>query len=185
MRLIRLLAITALLLPLAACSSRPEAMVATAPADARGLVHSSPLFLATSVGTVTEVKEEGKSWEFVTEGLFREGLQQSLAATGLLATDRAPTYVVDVELIDTDQPIFGTDFTVTSTIDYTIRDKRTDSPVFKERVTAPFTAKFSEAFVGAERARLANEGSMKANIEKFLGAALKALKDVKTGTPMS
>lgn len=185
MRLLRILAITALLLPLAACSSRPEAMVASAPTEARGLVHSSPLFLSTSVGTVTTAKEKGKSWEFVSEGLFREGLQQSLGATGLLATDRAPIYIVDVVLIDTDQPIFGADFTVTSTIDYTIRDNRTNSPVFKERVVAPFTAKFSEAFLGAERARVANEGSMRANIEKFLGAALKALKDVKAGSPIS
>lgn len=185
MRFLRFLVLTVLVLPLAACSSRPEAMVASAPADARGLVHSSPLFLSTGVGTVVTAKEQGKSWEFVSEGLFREGLQQSLGATGLLATDRPPTYVVDVVLVDTDQPIFGVDFTVTSTIDYTIRDKRTDSPVFKERIVAPFTAKFSEAFLGAERARVANEGSMRANIEKFLSAALKALKDAKAGTPTS
>ncbi len=185
MRLLRSLTIAALLLPLAACASRPEAMVASAPSEARSLVHSSPLFQSTAVGVVSKASEEGKSWEFVSEGLFREGLQQSLGATGLLATDRAPTYVVDVVLVDTDQPIFGMDFTVTSTIDYTIRDKRTANTMYQERVVAPFTAKFSDAFVGGERARIANEGSMRANIEKFLGAALKALKDVKAGTPTS
>lgn len=176
MRLLRLLAITALLLPLAACSSRPAAMVATAPADTRSLVHGSPLFQSTSVGNVSIGEEKGYSWEFVEEGLFREALQQSLVATGLLATDRPPAYIVDVVLIDTDQPIFGVDFTVTSIIDYSIRPAQGDGTLFRQRITAPYTAKFSDAFVGGERARLANEGSMRANIEKFLGEALRSVK---------
>lgn len=185
MRMIRHLALASLMLTLAACASRPEAMTASAPAEARSLVHSSPLFQSTSVGKVSIAKEKGASWEFTTVDLYRQALEQSLEAAGLLAKGKPATYVVDVQLIDTDQPIVGIDMSVTSTIDYNVHPALSDSPVFKERIVAPFTTKFSEAFVGAERARLANEGSIRANIEKFLGAVLRAVKAKPAGTPTS
>ncbi len=55
--------------------------------------------------------------------------------------------------------MFGFDMTVTSTVTYTLIERASGKTVWQKSVDAPFTAKTSDAFVGTERLRLANEGS--------------------------
>ena len=56
--------------------------------------------------------------------------------------------------------------TVTSHVNYKVYDPKAQ-PLVLETIDAPFTATMSDAFVGVERLRLANEGSIRASIEKF------------------
>jgi len=56
--------------------------------------------------------------------------------------------------------------TVTSHVNYKVYDSKAQ-PLVLETIDAPFTATVSDAFVGVERIRLANEGSIRANIGQF------------------
>ncbi|MEM7445697.1 MAG: hypothetical protein AAF414_20415 [Pseudomonadota bacterium] len=57
--------------------------------------------------------------------------------------------------------------TVTSTVEYVIEDQLTGQTIFEEVITAPYTAAFGDSLLGVERLRLANEGSIRANIQEF------------------
>lgn len=95
---------------------------------------------------------------------FKDALSQSLRAAGYEASNTG-LYFVDAEIQALSQPMFGMTFDVTSTVRYTVEGngKRKIFPI-----TATGSASPSEAFLGVERMRLANEKSMKENIKQFL-----------------
>ena len=64
--------------------------------------------------------------------------------------------------------MMGFDLTVHTQVHYTLTDTQTSKPVFDREVNADFTATVSDAFMAVERLRLANEGSIKKNIQTFL-----------------
>lgn len=100
---------------------------------------------------------------------FRGALQQSLLSTGYLSADPAKaTFSVEAELSDLDQPIFGLDLTVRSLIRYRIQNQSTIDVWFDEPVIVSYTATFGDAAIAIKRLRLANEGSIRLNIESFL-----------------
>jgi hypothetical protein len=96
---------------------------------------------------------------------FRDALTQSLSNLGFSPANTSSKFSVDAELQALSQPLFGLDFSVTSTVRYTVEGngQRKLYPV-----TATGTATMSDAFVGAERLRKANEKSIKENIKEFL-----------------
>lgn len=95
---------------------------------------------------------------------FKDALSQSLRVAGYEATNSG-LYYVDAEIQALSQPMFGLTFDVTSTVRYTVEGngKRKIFPI-----TALGSASPSEAFLGVERMRLANEKSIKENIKQFL-----------------
>ncbi len=93
-------------------------------------------------------------------------LEKSLDQQGLLSA--TGDYQLNVILLETDQPIFGLNFKVTTVIQYVITEVSNGTVVFDEPITAQFTATMDDAFVAVKRLRLANEGSIRANIELFL-----------------
>jgi hypothetical protein len=72
---------------------------------------------------------------------------------------------VDANLQELNQPMFGFTFDVVSTVLYTVTG---DGKQQQMPVTATGTASTSDAFVGMERLRIANERSIKENIKLFL-----------------
>lgn len=100
---------------------------------------------------------------------LQEALIESLRANHLLA-DRPDDarYSLSAELTDLDQPDSGTALTVTSKIRYELRAQRSNRPVLKMTVSAPYTAKMSDSVIVFERMRLANEGSIRENIRVFV-----------------
>ena len=96
---------------------------------------------------------------------FRNALTQSLSSLGFSPPNSSSTFAVDAELQALSQPLFGLDFSVTSTVRYTVEGngQRKLYPV-----TATGTATMSDAFIGVERLRKANEKSIKENIKEFL-----------------
>jgi hypothetical protein len=76
----------------------------------------------------------------------------------------------------------GFDLTVRSGVQYMLTDTTTNRVVFNRPVNAEFTAHVSDAFAAVERLRLANEGSIKVNIQMFLDQLISAMG---SGTPVS
>ena len=66
------------------------------------------------------------------------------------------------------QPLLGLDMTVTTHVRYTLKDTQSGSVVLDKMLVASYTATVGDAFVGAKRLRLANEGSARKNIGLFL-----------------
>jgi hypothetical protein len=97
---------------------------------------------------------------------FRTALGTSLDTAGLSASASGCNYPIDVNLLGLSQPSIGFDMTVTSHVNYKVYDPKAQ-PLVLETIDAPFTATMKDAFVGVERLRLANEGSIRASIEKF------------------
>lgn len=100
---------------------------------------------------------------------FRGALVDSLKAYGYNAVDpKDAKIVVDANLQSLSQPFAGFTFNVVSVVNYTIETKEPPTSVKKHPITATGSATVSDAFLGVERMRLANERSIKENITKFI-----------------
>lgn len=154
-------------LSLAACASasKPGAMVAPIE-EATLIAENSPLRNAIKVSDVAGGKETNPLWTSkVSNEDFAEALRQTLAAHAMLASE-SNRYVLKAELLALKQPIAGFNMSVTSKVRYVLTES--DAAVFDETVEHKHTAKANEAFLGVERLRLANEGSIKGNIAEFM-----------------
>ncbi len=160
--------ITVLLLAGCATPTRIEQMAA-AP---RAVTQSADPTLrnAISVTEVTGGRETNPMWTSqVSSDSFHRALEMSLQSAGLherLAARSRFRLIADISRVD--QPMFGIDMTVSSTVRYSLIDTSSKKEVYGRVITVAYTAKISDAFLGAERLKLANEGSMRANIEKLV-----------------
>jgi hypothetical protein len=120
-----------------------------------------------SVGNVTGGKETNPLWTSQVDApSFKGALDKSIALAGYKAADGVPAkYRIDAHLNELTQPLLGLTFDVVSTVLYTVNGdgKQTQIPV-----TATGVATMSDAFVGLERLRIANERSIQENIKLFL-----------------
>lgn len=158
-------AMTVALLSGCAVAAKPEAMVAAPQASDRPF--PQPLTHAMCVRTVTGGEKTNALWvSKVDNDGFRTALGTSLDTAGLKAAGETCAYPIDVNLLGLSQPIAGFDMTVTSHVNYKVYDAKAQ-PLVLETIDAPFTATMSDAFVGAERLRLANEGAIRQSIQKF------------------
>jgi len=119
----------------------------------------------TSVSGGTDTNPLWKSK--VGNAEFQSALQSSLGAAGLLASGEG-RYQLNAELESLDQPFAGFDLTVHSRVRYRLTDLTVNKPVFDRQVDADYTATVGDAFIAVERLRLANEGSVKKNIQTFM-----------------
>ena len=159
---------------LGACAqgARTNAMIAPVTAETI-LPATDPLVGSTKVGSVTGGKETSPLWKSeISSETFKAALEQSLRLNTILG-DEAARLTVDAKLISVEQPFFGASMTVTTSVAYTVTDSA-GAVILDETVTTPYTAAFSDALLGAERLRLANEGSAKANISKFIDKLIAA-----------
>lgn len=164
-------------LSLAACASgaKPGAMMV--PVTEAALIDaSSPLYKAIAVGNVTGGKKTNPMWTSeVSNEAFIEALTQSLSAHTMLAVEGAK-YQLTAELLEVKQPLMGFNLTVTSKVKYTLTAVDGGAVLFQKEIVTPYTAKMGEAFVGVERLRLANEGSIRTNIQDLINALMEEAK---------
>lgn len=171
----KLLAATAvaacLLMSACAAPSNPGAMALTV--DQSTLIDTqSGLSHAISAPTVTGGKETNPLWTSkVSNEDFAEALRQTLAAHTMLATENG-RFSLAAQLVQLKQPMMGLDMTVTATVKYTLTDAASGKVVWSQEIVTPYTAKMSDAFVGVKRLQLANEGAIKANIQKLVEALI-------------
>ena len=156
---------------LSGCASgaRPGAM--TAGLDTAHIIDAkSPLYMAMAVNPIEGGKDTNPLWKSnVSNQDFKTALEQSLQLNTMLATTRAK-YNIAVTLDGLKQPLIGLDMTVTATVHYVVVANGGGKPIFDQVITSPYTANFSDAFVGMERLRLANEGAIRTNITNFITA---------------
>lgn len=164
---LRILPIIAALAALGGCASaaKPEAMVFQTQASAKPF--PQPLLHGMCVRTVSGGEKTNPLWvSKVDDAGFRTALGSSLDSAGLTAAADACSFPIDVNLLGLSQPSIGFDMTVTSHVNYKVYDKA-NQPLLLETIDMPFTATVSDAFVGAERLRLANEGAIRVSIQTF------------------
>ena len=128
--------------------------------------------LKNSVGVkeVTGGRETNPMWTSqVSSDAFRRALEQSLENAGMFSKIVAGSkYQLTADLTRLDQPMMGFDMTVTSTVRYSLIETQTRNEVYSRVIQIGYTAKMSDAFVGTQRLKLANEGAVKANIQGLI-----------------
>jgi hypothetical protein len=120
-----------------------------------------------NIRSVTGGKETNPLWTSQVDNAgFKGALDQSLLAIGYKSKSAADAKMqIEASLQNIEQPLFGLTFDVKSTVLYTVNSK-TNKKVFP--VTATGSASTSDAFLGFERLRIANERSIKENIKQFI-----------------
>jgi len=108
---------------------------------------------------------------------FQGALEASLRAANYLA-DQAQdaTAEITASMIDLKRPMAGLDLSVTTRVRYSAMDVKSGAAVFDDTVAATGTATVGDALIAVERLRLANEASVKANIESFIQRLRESLK---------
>lgn len=128
--------------------------------------------LKNSVGVadVTGGRETNPMWTSqVSSEAFKRALEQSLESAGMFSKIVAGSkYQLTADLTRLDQPMIGFDMTVGSTVRYSLIETQTRKEVYARVIQVNYTAKMSDAFIGSQRLRLANEGAVKTNIEAFI-----------------
>jgi hypothetical protein len=139
-------------------------------ADA-GLQASEKLKGQVYVRNVTGGKDTNPMWTSqVDSQSFKTALESSLASIGYKSSSADAKYKVDADLQDLNQPGFGLTFNVQSTVGYTVASDNGSNNV---PITAVGTATPSDAFIGVERLKIANERSIKENIKAFISRLTK------------
>ena len=171
-RALHLIAGAALLALLAGCAT--PAAVSNMSVYTSQRTAPTSLKNAISVADVTGGRETNPLWvSQVSSEAFRSALEDSLANAGIFERVlSASKYRLTANLNQLEQPAFGIDMTVTSTIKYTVVDTRTGKDVYSRLIRAPFTAGFSDSPLGATRVRIATEGAIKMNIEMLINDLL-------------
>ncbi|MBV9992805.1 MAG: hypothetical protein JOZ72_16115 [Alphaproteobacteria bacterium] len=167
----RLLATAAAAASLAACASSadPHAMAVAPPPAAVNADKAFPqaLMHAMCVRAVTGGEKTNPLWvSKVDNDGFKSALGASLDTAGLTAPASGCSYPIDVNLLGLSQPSMGFDMTVTSHVNYKVYNSGGE-PYLLATIDAPFTATVGDAFLGVERLKKANEGSIRASIQMF------------------
>ncbi len=136
--------------------------------EATTISEGSKLHNAISLGEVSGGNKGNVSMNTkMSNSELSDALFESLSAHKMIAK-QGGDYKLDAVLVKLKQPLAGFDMTVTSTVQYILTDMKTNEPVFDQTVTEAYTAKMGDNFIGALRAKMAVEGSVKANISAML-----------------
>ena len=122
---------------------------------------------SVAVAEVTGGRDTNPMWTSqVSSDAFRRALEQSLESAGMFSKIIAGSkYQLTADLTRLDQPMIGFDMTVGSSVRYSLIETQSRKEVYARVIQISYTAKMSDAFIGSQRLKLANEGSVKANIE--------------------
>ena len=161
------LVLVLLIVQLAGCATGAQAPGMTVLDSEVSETPNPALVSRIQVGEVSGGKKTNPLWKSnISTDEFKLALESSLKSLGYFSDDS--TYMLSAELQQVDQPIFGLNYTVTSTVGYELVNMSSGEVVFADVVTASSTTGVNDAFLGVKRLRLANEGSIKANIKSLL-----------------
>jgi hypothetical protein len=167
---IKTILLIGVLLGAGGCATPAQRLAMTVPSGTTSALSvQSPFHQSVSIGTISGGEETNPLWiSEVGQPEFTDALRSSLANNALLADGTAPRFLLHANLASVDQPVFGLDMSVTSSIAYQLLDAKNKVPWYDELITATFTATFTDSPLGFERLRLANEGSIRKNIRTFM-----------------
>jgi hypothetical protein len=178
--IVRAAMLAATLLSLGACASGANSamMSLTAPtATAAAATPGSPGYHQMTVAQIQGGAQTNPLWiSEISNEDFQAALEASLKAFDYYVLDGAMgKYKVTASIVDVQKPFAGLDMSVTMKVRYSVMDAQ-GGAAFDDTIAATATATMGEAFVGADRLRIAMEKAAKANIEAFLGRLAKELK---------
>jgi hypothetical protein len=171
--------IAAALVPLAACASSatPRGMTAM-PTDLADSAVTADLEDTVAIGVVSGGEDMNPLWTSeVGNEDFKQALRDSLKGMKLYADLPGSRYLLDVHLVNLDQPLMSFDTTVTASVKYLLSERATKKAVLDELVVAKHTTTMSESWYGVERLKLANEGAIRDNIVEFIRRLSKHLRE--------
>jgi len=154
-----------------ACASPAEVKNMTVqPIASLGASSSSPFLNNLRLADVSGGKETNPMWTSQVSGAAYElALRNSLEANNLiLKSNPDPKFELHARLSELDQPLFGLNFTVKSKVLYDVVEIKTRKSWFDKEILASYTATFGDSPMAIVRLRLANEGSIRKNITKFI-----------------
>lgn len=169
------IAIALMILLLGACvgGPRPVAMIADVTTNAV-IAENSPLWKSSVIGNITGSAKSNKLWKSKVSGKdFKNALQQSLRLHAIL-NEAQGKYRISATFKELRQPFLGLELAVTARVAYKVTRTRDNVLVFDREITQTHTAALKDSFVFSDRLKLANEGAIKANIQKFIGAYINA-----------
>lgn len=157
-------------LTLGGCASAARTGNMAVPADRlQGDQERVQLSQTLRVASVSGGKGTNPMWKSkIGNPEFRAALEQSLSAAGLTAVGDQVKYLLDVELVQLDQPSFGFSLSVTMTVNYRLKEAATGRLVWRDSISASYTARMSESVIGVKRLRLASEGAARENISELI-----------------
>ncbi len=100
---------------------------------------------------------------------FHQSLLQALDRQGFLSDQKGAPFQLKAYIIEVKHPRAAFSITVDSFVRYTLIRVKDGSSVFDDVLQGTFTAGVVDAFFGIERLRIAEEGSIRANISALLG----------------
>lgn len=175
MQKIAMLMLAGLVLAGCASGAKPGAMMVPVN-EARLVTEQSPLFQAMQVQEVTGGEKTNPLWTSeISNEAFAEALRQTLSAHAILSTGEGK-YVLKAALMEVKQPAFGFTLTVKTRVRYTLTRADGGEVLLDEELSSDYSADVSDAFLGYERLRLANEGAIRSSIESFLNLLLERAK---------
>ena len=158
---------------LTGCASpaRIEQMAVNSPSV---LTTNTPLKKSVAVTEVTGGKETNPMWSSqVSSESFQRALELSLRNVGLSdPLIAANKYHLTADILQVSQPMLGLDMSVSANVRYSLIDTKNRKEIFSKVINATYTAKFSDAFAGVERLKLANEGAARSNIQLLVDELL-------------
>lgn len=167
----KIIVIVAITMLASACASPARVQNMTvAPTASLATVEKSIFKNNLRVVNVYGGGETNPMWTSQVSGAAFDGaLRNSLEAYGLASISNPdPRFEVVATLSQLDQPMFGIDMTVKSNVSYEVIEAKTRESWFDKQILASYTATFSDAALGMERLKLANEGSIRENIRIFI-----------------
>lgn len=165
----RFILLLAVLTSLSACASGARTGAMTAPVSSTTIIsEDSSLKRSITVSEISGGKETNPLWmSNVGNNEFKAALEQSLMLHAL-HNNSSPHYKLEAKLVDLKQPLGGFDVTVGSRVYYRLARADNNERIYEKDVSCEYTANFSDALLGYERLRLANEGAIKKNISIFI-----------------
>ena len=150
-----------------AAPARIESMVPAESLD--GLKFDTALEKSVFLKLVEGGEETNPIWlSKIGNEEFGGALEMSLQQHGLSVDSGKGKYELSVRLLEVDAPSGGLNMKVTTYVKYKLTNDETGEVILSKEVIAPYTATMGDSLYGVNRLRLANEGSVKKNIEEFL-----------------
>ena len=165
MRIVSSFCVLFLVASLTGCATQAQhtAMVAS---DVQ-LVNHHANTVATSVSGGEKTNPLWTS-EISSEG-YKQALDQSLRESDLfsgISQGSGSDYQLTVQLAKAKQPMIGLGMTVRLAAEWQLSRTSDGQTVWRETIDSEYTAQFTDAVLGYERLRKANEGAVRENIRK-------------------
>ncbi|MDH5748881.1 MAG: hypothetical protein OEY85_06185 [Rhodospirillales bacterium] len=169
----RILSALALIFLLAACAAQVDNMAVLTSPDVEAAA-ASKLAGKIHLERVSVAEKTSPFWTSeIGDEAFAFALVQSLDSHKLLSPHELDArYDLTAKLIKVDQQTTGFDLVVSTEVEYLLVDRNARRAFYHMAIVAPYKAKFSENAILTKRLQLANEGSIRKNIRKFISEIL-------------